>query len=181
MHIMELKSMSNKGKDRRWLEATPYTFEELLNEKGYLVYTNVGTSMLPLLRQRRDIIEIRKKPPGHCHKYDVVLYKRGEKYILHRVLRVLQQGYIIAGDHNTFLETDVTDDMILGIMTRVIRDGRSITPDNLTYRVYVLLWCGCYPVRMALLRVRSRAISRLSRIPLLHKIYHLIKRRSRLM
>ena len=30
------------------------TFEELLTQDGYLVYTNVGSSMLPLLRQRRD-------------------------------------------------------------------------------------------------------------------------------
>ena len=161
------------------LEAKVYSLEEMLEEKGFLIYTNVGFSMLPLLRQRRDIIEIRKKPPGRCHKYDVVLYKRGQKYILHRILKVLPQGYIIAGDHNTFLETDVTDDMILGIMTRVVRDGRSITPDNLTYRVYVLLWCGCYPVRVALLRARSRAAAFLRSIPAVRKAYHFIKRRSR--
>ena len=43
------------------LEAKVYTFEEILEEKGFLIYTNVGYSMMPLLRQRRDVIEIRKK------------------------------------------------------------------------------------------------------------------------
>ncbi len=132
-----------------------YSFEELLNTKGYIVYTNVGFSMLPLLRQRRDIIEIRKKMTGRCKKYDVVLYKRGSRYILHRVLKVLPEGYIIAGDHNTFVEKDITDGQILGVMTRVIRNGKEICMDDLGYQLYVHLWCDCYPVRMFIIRAKS--------------------------
>ena len=30
-----------------------YSFEEMLYEKGYIIYTNVGMSMLPLLRRKR--------------------------------------------------------------------------------------------------------------------------------
>ena len=132
------------------------SIEELLNERGYIVYTNIGYSMMPLLRQKKDVIEIRKKEPGRCKKYDVVLYKQGNRYILHRILRVLPEGYIIAGDHNTFLETDVTDGMILGVMTRVIRDGKDITPDNIWYKLYVHLWCDVYPVRMMILKGKMK-------------------------
>jgi hypothetical protein len=150
------------------LEARVYTFEEVLDEKGFVIYTNVGCSMLPLLRQKRDVIEIRKKGPGKCKKYDVVLYKRGETYILHRILKVLPEGYIIAGDHNTFLETDVIDMMILGVMSRVIRDGKTITMDNIWYKIYVHLWCDAYPLRMLILRLKSKVWPVLSRIK--HKI-----------
>lgn len=131
-----------------------YTFEELLDNYGYIVYTNVGCSMLPLLRERRDVIEIHRKEPGRCKKYDVVLYRVGDKYILHRILRVLPKGYIIAGDHNTFIERNITDEMILGVMTRVVRDGKTITPDNIWYKAYVHLWCDAYPVRMWLLKTK---------------------------
>ena len=131
------------------------SFEELLDEKGFIVYTNKGYSMLPFLRQKKDVIEIRKKGPDRCKKYDVVLYKRGGRYILHRILRVLPDGYLIAGDHNTFVERDITDDRILGIMTRVIRDGKSITPENWRYRLYVHLWCDAYPVRFFLLNMKE--------------------------
>ena len=131
-----------------------YTFEELLDNYGYIVYTNVGCSMLPLLRERRDVIEIHRKEPGRCKKYDVVLYRVGDKYILHRILRVLPKGYIIAGDHNTFIERNITDEMILGVMTRVVRDGKTITPDNIWYKAYVHLWCDAYPVRMGLLKAK---------------------------
>ncbi len=132
--------------------ANIYSFEGFLETQGYLLYTNVGFSMLPLLRQRQDIIEIRKKEPGRCKKYDVVLYKRGENYILHRILKVLPEGYLIAGDHNTFVERDITDEKILGVMTRVIRNGKDIYMDNLWYRLYVHLWCDCWPLRMSIIR-----------------------------
>lgn len=127
------------------------SFEEVLAQNGYLVYTARGISMMPLIRQNRDIVEIRPLT-DRPEKYDVVLYKRGGRYILHRILRVLPEGYIIAGDHNTFLETDVKDDMILGVMTRVIRNGKNITLDNGWYRMYVHLWCDVYPVRMLVLK-----------------------------
>lgn len=135
--------------------ASYYTFEQLLDEKGYIVYTNIGYSMMPLLRQKKDVIEIKRKEPGRCKKYDVVLYKRGERYILHRILKVLPEGYVIAGDHNTFIEKDITDDRILGVMTRVVRDGKMITPDDFWYKVYVHLWCDVYPVRMGILKVKA--------------------------
>lgn len=140
------------------------TFEEMLEKDGYIVYTNVGYSMMPLLRQRKDIIEIRKKGPGRCKKYDVVLYKRGNKYILHRILEVLPDGYIIAGDHNTFLETDIKDEHILGVMTRVIRDGKSIYTTDKAYQAYVHLWCDAYPVRMGLLKAKGKTWAGLHKI-----------------
>ena len=133
------------------------SFEQLLDKDGYIVYTNIGNSMLPLLRQRRDIIEIRKKGSERCKKYDVVLYKRGDRYILHRIIKVLPDGYVIMGDHNTFKEYDVTDDMILGVMTRVVRDGKSITTTDWRYKLYYHIWVDFYPIRVFILRVKAVA------------------------
>ena len=130
------------------------SFEDVLNEQGYFVYTNVGFSMMPLLRQKKDIIEIHKKGPDRCKKYDVVLYKRGERYVLHRILRVLPEGYLIAGDHCIFVERDIRDANIIGVMTRVLRNGKYITQDNMWYKLYVHLWCDIYPVRMMILRTK---------------------------
>ena len=131
---------------------------------------------MPLLRQKKDVIEIRRKEPGRCKKYDVVLYKHGNRYILHRILRVLPEGYIIAGDHNTFLEKDVTDDMILGVMTRVIRNGKTVTPDNFWYKMYVHLWCDCYPLRMLILKIKLRIRDHLGAIK--RRIFRWVKKNS---
>ena len=133
-----------------------HTFEDMLSERGYIVYTCKGASMMPLLRQQRDIIEIRPKGYHRCKKYDVVLYKRRENYILHRILRVLPDGYIIAGDNNTFLEYDIKDEQILGVMVRVIRDGKDIYMTDKKYRLYVHIWCDFYPVRIFLLGTKRK-------------------------
>lgn len=133
-----------------------YSFEELLSEKGYIVYTCKGTSMMPLLRQRRDIIEIRPKGKDRCEKYDVVLYRRGNSYVLHRILRVLPDGYIIAGDNNFYLEYDIKDTQIIGKMIRLVRDGKEIRMTDKKYRLYVHLWCDFYPLRIFLLRVKRK-------------------------
>ena len=136
--------------------AKTHTFEEVLSDRGYIVYTCKGASMMPLLRQYRDIIEIRPKGNHRCKKYDVVLYRRGENYILHRILRVLPDGYIIAGDNNTFLEYDIKDEQIIGVMVRMIRDGKEILMTDKKYRLYVHIWCYFYPVRRFLLRIKRK-------------------------
>ena len=143
-----------------------YTFEDFLGERGHLVYTNVGTSMMPLLRQRRDIIEIRRKDPTtRCQKYDAVLYKRGSKYILHRIVKVRPNDYVIVGDHCIWREYGITDDMILGVMTRVFRDGKTIDVNtNKLYKLYVHLWCDFYHVRVAILYMKRLVYAALRKL-----------------
>ena len=143
-----------------------YTFEDLLETDGYLIYTNVGVSMLPLIRQKRDIIEIHAKGNNRCRKYDVVLYKRGEKYLLHRIVKVHPDDYVIVGDNCIWREYGIKDDQILGVMTRVVRDGKSITTDNILYKVYVHLWVDFYYIRATILYTKL----------LFHNIKHKIKR-----
>ena len=141
------------------------SFEELLDRDGYLAYTNVGTSMMPLLRQGKDIMEIRKKGAERCRKYDAVLYKKGEKYILHRILKVRDQDYIIVGDNCFRKEYGITDDQILGVLIGVDRNGRHISVTDKKYLLYVHLWCDFYPVRAGILygrfclsRIKSKII-----------------------
>ncbi len=130
------------------------SFEEELEQHGTIVFTNKGVSMMPLLRQDRDLIVIEKKGPERCKKYDVVLFKRGEKYILHRILKVREKDYYIAGD-NCRRGEYVPDEKILGVLTQVVRDGKVVTPGDKAYQSYVLLWCGCYPLRQGLFFLRD--------------------------
>ena len=129
------------------------TFEELLKKDGYLIYTNVGVSMKPLIRQRRDIIEIREKGQERCKKYDAVLYKIGSRYILHRIIKVRPNDYVIVGDNCIRREYGIKDEQILGIMTRIIRNGKSVYPTDWKYKVYVHLWCDFYYIRVGILFV----------------------------
>ena len=126
------------------------TFEEELNLHGGFIFTNVGDSMKPLIRQGRDILEITKRPDGRLQKYDIPLYKVGDKYILHRILRVRESDYIVAGDHNYRKEL-VTESQIIGILTGLTRDGKQRNLSGWKYRLYLFIWCDLYPIRAMIL------------------------------
>lgn len=132
-------------------ETKQYSFERYIEDHGYLLYTNVGSSMLPFLREKRDIIEIRPVK-GKVKKYEVALYRRGKIYILHRCIHASSAGYVFAGDHNTFKEYGVKDEDILGVMTRVIRSGHYVYPSNLFYKLYYHIWVDFFPIRVFFLR-----------------------------
>lgn len=130
------------------------SFEEELEQNGTLVFPNKGTSMMPLLRQNRDLMVIEKRGPERLNKYDAVLYKRGERYVMHRILKVREEDYWIVGDHCRVGES-VKDEQILGVLKQVVRDGKVIRTTDPGYRIYVHLWCDLFPLRSALLYLRG--------------------------
>ena len=132
------------------------SFEEEIEKHGELVYTNVGDSMLPLLRQGRDLFIITRKPAHRLKKYDVPLYKRDSgQYVLHRILKVRKNDYILCGDNRWERESGVTDRHVIGVMTAVIRDGKTIYVTDPKYRLYVHLWCDLFFIRAAILRLKA--------------------------
>ena len=130
-------------------------FEDVIERDGRLVYTNVGDSMRPLIRQDRDILII-EKPNGRLKKYDVPLYKRDSgQYVLHRVLKVRENDYVICGDNRYNKEYGITDRHIIGVLTAVVRDGKEVPITDLRYRLYVHLWCDLFPLRAFILKAKK--------------------------
>ena len=131
------------------------TFEEEISRTGKLIYTNVGDSMMPLIRQNRDLLII-EKVSGRLKKYDVPLYKRDSgQYVLHRIIKVHKDDYVICGDNRWQKEYGITDHHIIGVQTGVIRNGKTISVNNKNYRLYVHLWCDFFHVRALILRVKN--------------------------
>ena len=117
------------------------SLEEYLNTNGTLTYSNVGISMLPLLRQGKDMFIVEKKGPGRCTVGDVVLYRRPpDTYVLHRVIEVRPEDYVILGDNCFNREHGITDKDILGVMTGYVRGGKTHSVDENGYRLYSSLW-----------------------------------------
>ena len=75
--------------------------EDVVAQDGIYVGTTSGVSMYPMLRDRRDTIII-QPCRGRLKKYDVPLYHRGEKYVLHRIVKVLPDSY----DHSFLLSKE---------------------------------------------------------------------------
>lgn len=124
------------------------TIEDLLARDGCLVYKVRGTSMEPMLRQDRDLVVIRSSSL-RLQKFDVTLYKRGGSYVLHRVIRVCEDHYLIRGD-NTYNVEYVPDQAVLGVLTDFTRKGRQHSVTETGYRIYVHIWHAIYPFRRVL-------------------------------
>ena len=130
------------------------SFEEELERSGKLVYRNVGVSMRPLIKQDRDIIII-SKPGGRLKKYDVPLYKRGGQYVLHRVVKVCEDSYVILGDNCLRKEYGIKEEQILGVLTSLVRNGKEVDLNGFGYRFYSRAWYFLYPVRVIFMKAKS--------------------------
>jgi len=139
--------------------------EDVLAEEGLFVSTTVGVSMFPMLRNRRDTIIVMPYE-GRLKKYDVPLYKRGSDYILHRIIEVLPDSYVICGDNCIQKEYGITDEQILGVLTGFYRGSKQINMDGFGYKLYVRVWCRLYPIRKIYGRMRRVAV----------RIWHKIQR-----
>ncbi len=131
------------------------TYEAYLAAYGELTMTITGVSMRPMLRQGRDVFTVEKKTEARCRKYDVVLYRRPpNQYVLHRVVEVREDGYVILGDNCMTKEYGISDRDILGVMTSFVRKGKVYTAQNKRYRRYAAFWYAIYPLRRGLMRVK---------------------------
>lgn len=112
-------------------------FKTVLEKNGVLVFTNKGVSMMPLLRQGRDVMVIRAKTSGF-QKNDAVLFIRPNgQYILHRIRKILPDGsFDMIGDNCERGEV-VRPEQIIGILTEVRRDGKTIPVDSPKMRRYI--------------------------------------------
>ena len=114
----------------------PTNFEQYLADHGELLYSIVGVSMLPLLRQDRDVVYIERKTPARCRPGDVALYRKNGRYILHRVVETREKDYVILGDNCVAKEYGVTDADVLGVMTAFTRGGKTYSVGNRRYKAY---------------------------------------------
>ena len=136
------------------------SFEEILARDGRLVYKTRGVSMQPMLHENRDLVVI-ETPKGRLSKYDVALYRRGTAYVLHRVIGVEENGYLIRGD-NTYADEHVPDAAVIGVLTDFTRKGKKYSTADRRYQRYVRFWCRMYPVRKLLIMGR-RLLGRILR------------------
>lgn len=131
------------------------TFEDEIKRTGRIIYTNVGDSMMPLIKQGRDVLVI-STVNGRLKRYEIPLYKRDSgQYVLHRILKVRKNDYVICGDNRCNKEYGITDRHIIGVLSGIIRDGREIHMTDIKCRIYAHLWCDLFPVRILIIRIRQ--------------------------
>lgn len=105
-----------------------------------------GISMLPMLRQGRDTVEL-SPLPERLKKYDLPVYQLPSgKYVMHRVVDVKDDHYICNGDNLVQMET-VYHHQMIAVVSAFTRDGKRVEIDDPRYRAYYRFWCAVRPVR----------------------------------
>ncbi len=132
-------------------------FASVIRERGKYVGPPAGPSMQPLLRMHRDAAVL-VEPVFPLKKYDVILYRRANgRYVLHRIVSVRKEGYVLCGDAQWRKEYGITDEMVVGVMQGFFRDQKYISCDAFTYRVYSVLRCAARPLRAIAFYIRTYA------------------------
>ena len=122
-------------------------------------FTTSGTSMLPMLRDRKDVVYLRKME-RRAKRYDVVLFRRySGEYVLHRVVRIEPDGtYVLCGDNQVALERGVKQEQMLAVVEAFRRNGILIDcRRSILYCCYSRTWTNARLLRRACAAVLRRA------------------------
>ncbi|MBQ9785325.1 MAG: hypothetical protein IJW29_07475 [Clostridia bacterium] len=131
--------------------------EAELRERGVYVSTTAGVSMKPMLRNRRDRIVLLPIGDKTLKKWDLPIYRRPDgRYILHRIIDVKDDHYVIRGD-NTYVKEYVPKEWILGYVSEFYRGKRHVSTDDRGYRRYAAFWHGIYFLRVPFHKARRLA------------------------
>lgn len=114
----------------------PEKMEEVLRREGRLVMPFKGVSMLPLLKAGEDVVVI-EPIKEKLRPLDVALYKREKDgaYVLHRVISVSENGYVIRGD-NCYSDENVKEEQVFGVLTGYFKGEKLIPVSDEKYQKY---------------------------------------------
>ena len=105
-----------------------------------------GVSMLPMLRQNKDAVDL-QKPPEKLKKYDLPMYKGPSgKYVMHRIIKVKEDHYVCRGDH-TYHPEMVKREQMAAVVCAFYRNGRRIPVTSTGYQLYCRCWHAIFPIR----------------------------------
>lgn len=115
--------------------------QEVLDSGGEFQLYPRGSSMLPLIREGRDWVMLVQKGKT-LHHNDIVLYHRKDgSFVLHRIVKVRNDGYVLCGDNQVQLETGIQDDQIIALVKGIGRKGKQVSKHSLWLRLYEWIWC----------------------------------------
>ena len=128
--------------------------EDVLREKGAYIGPTVGISMLPMLKNRRETIVVKPKTE-RLKRLDVALYRRGDAYVLHRVLEPIDGGYLIRGD-NCYSDEHIPEEDVFGVLTEFFRKNKHYYCTDKKYIRYAERRLKTYKSRRFFVRIKGK-------------------------
>lgn len=112
-----------------------------------------GVSMMPMLRQGKDSVEL-SPLPEKLHKYDLPVYRRGDgQFVMHRIVDIKEDHYVCLGD-NTLAFEHIYPEQMIGVVSAFKRGEKRIDVTNTGYRLYCKAWRLTHPFRVGVYRMK---------------------------
>lgn len=148
------------------------TIEEAVKNGNFVIHPK-GVSMWPMIRSGKDSVVINPHK-GRLKKYDIPLYKDHiDRYVVHRIIEVKDEGYVICGDGLFEIEYDITDEDIIGVVTGFFRKEKYIPVDDKRYVRYMHFWVDNFYLRKPVIKITRKL--RYARYKVKELLYRIIK------
>ena len=137
--------------------------EAVLEQNGEVISSTSGVSMYPMLRHRKDMVVI-KKAEHPLKKHDVAVYRMPSgKLLLHRVIKVRDDCYVIRGD-NRLNKEYIKPEWIFGVLKEFYRKGKKCDCEtSRSYKAYIVFMRLTFPFRVVW-HIGKRAFFKIKRI-----------------
>ena len=140
--------------------------EKVLESQGFIIAPVKGDSMLPMLDENKDSVRI-VPASGVLKKYDLPLYRRpGGKLVLHRIIDVKKNHYVICGDNRTVLEK-VPHRWVVGVTEGFFKEGKYVPVTDEEYLEYVRTHCAAVEGREI---IHTRPLPEV-KVPLIKRLF----------
>ena len=138
-------------------------YRKTLDERGVTAFVAYGRSMWPTIKNGKHSVVIAKKAE-RLAPYDVALFLRGNGApVLHRVVEVLPDGYLMQGDGLTYTEK-IDEDSVIGVLQGFYKGKRFIDASDEKHLKKVRRWYKSKvirPIRLYFYNLKNRVVARI--------------------
>jgi len=129
---------------------------QLLRDGHEAVIPVKGSSMAPFLRGGKDRVKL-KSVTETPKRGDVVLFQRNDgHYILHRIMKQTDRGYMILGDAQTDREGPVPEERVIAVVSEIEHHGKWQGKYSLRWLFYRYIWIATVSFRPFLFRTAEK-------------------------
>lgn len=134
-----------------YLSDTIELIQEVLDSGGEFRLYPKGVSMLPLIRQEKDSVLLKKRIDSLNEpllRHEIAFYQRENgQFVLHRVMKIEKDGtYTMCGDNQLYWEKGIRKEQIIGYVSQIYKKEKALSWNSLGYRIYVKIYM-CMPIR----------------------------------
>lgn len=131
--------------------------KRLVAEERTVTVKVKGNSMMPFLHDGTDSVVLSRRTPDKFVRGVIVLAcDASGRVLLHRIVRVEGSRLVLMGDGNCRGTEFVRKEDVAGVVTAVVRNGRTIDNNTPLWRMLAAMWRVALPVRPYLLALYRR-------------------------